>query len=160
MRWHAVKRSASSLMPSVNTLRPSKTLDVATRSYQAGAGDYLTVLTAQRSLWSAQESLISLQQTDLENRITLWQSLGVGLSNACGAIRTRGEEKIHTFGWRRYTECNDIFLGKHVSLNGGFDEICTRFVCWSACCSPRLPMLRKRTTRRGRLKLSSRYSKM
>ncbi|TAT60627.1 TolC family protein, partial [Enterobacter cloacae] len=35
-----------------------KTLDVATRSYQAGAGDYLTVLTAQRSLWSAQESLI------------------------------------------------------------------------------------------------------
>lgn len=102
-----------------------KTLDVATRSYQAGAGDYLTVLTAQRSLWSAQESLISLQQTDLENRITLWQSLGVGLSNACGAIRICGEEKIHTFGWRRYTECNDIFLGKHVSLNGGFDEICT-----------------------------------
>ena len=119
-------------MPSVNTLRPSKTLDVATRSYQAGAGDYLTVLTAQRSLWSAQESLISLQQTDLENRITLWQSLGVGLSNACGAIRTRGEEKIHTFGWRRYTECNDIFLGKHVSLNGGFDEICTP-VCLLVC---------------------------
>ena len=56
-----------------------KTLDVATRSYQAGAGDYLTVLTAQRSLWSAQESLISLQQTDLENRITLWQSLGGGI---------------------------------------------------------------------------------
>lgn len=55
---------------------------MATRSYQAGAGDYLTVLTAQRSLWSAQESLISLQQTDLENRITLWQSLGVGLNKA------------------------------------------------------------------------------
>jgi multidrug efflux system outer membrane protein len=36
------------------------------------------VLTAQRSLWSAQASLISLQQTDLENRITLWQSLGGG----------------------------------------------------------------------------------
>ena len=56
-----------------------KTLDVATRSYKAGAGDYLTVLTAQRSLWSAQESLIALQQTDLENRITLWQSLGGGV---------------------------------------------------------------------------------
>ena len=56
-----------------------KTLDVATRSYKAGAGDYLTVLTAQRSLWSAQESLIALQQTDLENRITLWQSLGGGI---------------------------------------------------------------------------------
>ncbi|MCU3988996.1 hypothetical protein, partial [Enterobacter mori] len=40
---------------------------------------YLTVLTAQRSLWSAQESLIALQQTDLENRIMLWQSLGGGI---------------------------------------------------------------------------------
>jgi outer membrane protein TolC len=54
-----------------------KTLDIAQRQYQAGTGDYLSVLTAQRSLWSAQEGLISLQQTDLENRVTLWQSLGV-----------------------------------------------------------------------------------
>ncbi|CCJ90622.1 RND efflux system, outer membrane lipoprotein CmeC [Cronobacter turicensis 564] len=56
-----------------------KTLDVATRSYQAGVDDYLTVLTAQRSLWSARTSLIALQQTDFENRITLWQSLGGGV---------------------------------------------------------------------------------
>jgi multidrug efflux system outer membrane protein len=56
-----------------------KTLDVATRSYQVGAGDYLTVLTAQRALWSARASLITLQQTDFENRITLWQSLGGGI---------------------------------------------------------------------------------
>lgn len=56
-----------------------KTLDVATRSYQVGAGDYLTVLTAQRALWSARASLIALQQTDFENRITLWQSLGGGI---------------------------------------------------------------------------------
>ena len=28
---------------------------------------------------TAQESLIALQQTDLENRITLWQSLGGGI---------------------------------------------------------------------------------
>lgn len=56
-----------------------KTLDIAQRQYQAGSGDYLSVLTAQRSLWSAQEGLISLQQTDLENRVTLWQSLGGGV---------------------------------------------------------------------------------
>lgn len=56
-----------------------KTLDIAQRQYQAGTGDYLSVLTAQRSLWSAQEGLISLQQTDLENRVTLWQSLGGGV---------------------------------------------------------------------------------
>lgn len=57
-----------------------KALDIAQRQYKAGTGDYLSVLTAQRSLWSAQESLISLQQTDLQNRITLWQSLGGGVS--------------------------------------------------------------------------------
>ncbi|SNY66695.1 efflux transporter outer membrane subunit [Enterobacter sp. CC120223-11] len=56
-----------------------QTFDVAMRQYKGGIGDYLTVLTAQRSLWSAQQSLIALQQTDAENRITLWQSLGGGM---------------------------------------------------------------------------------
>lgn len=55
------------------------TLDAATKSYQVGSGDYLTVLTAQRALWSARSGLISLQQTDLANRILLWQSLGGGM---------------------------------------------------------------------------------
>jgi multidrug efflux system outer membrane protein len=55
-------------------------LDIALKRYQTGVGDYLSVLTAQRTLWSAQATLISLQQTDLENRITLWQSLGGGAS--------------------------------------------------------------------------------
>ncbi len=52
-------------------------LDIAMKSYQAGVGDYLSVLTAQRT-WSARTTLLSLQQTDLNNRITLWQSLGGG----------------------------------------------------------------------------------
>ncbi|WP_174509606.1 efflux transporter outer membrane subunit [Klebsiella oxytoca] len=55
-------------------------LNIAMRRYQTGIGDYLSVLTAQRTLWSAKVTLISLQQTDLENRITLWQSLGGGAS--------------------------------------------------------------------------------
>ncbi|MBW2850405.1 TolC family protein, partial [Escherichia coli] len=49
--------------------------------YQTGVGDYLTVLTAQRSLWSAQQELLALQLTDFTNRITLWQSLGGGMSS-------------------------------------------------------------------------------
>ncbi|MFV3238850.1 TolC family protein, partial [Klebsiella pneumoniae] len=57
-----------------------KSLDIAMKSYQAGVGDYLSVLTAQRTLWSAKTTLLSLQQTDLNNRITLWQSLGGGAS--------------------------------------------------------------------------------
>ena len=39
-------------------------LDIALKRYQTGVGDYLSVLTAQRTLWSAQATLISLQQTD------------------------------------------------------------------------------------------------
>jgi len=56
-----------------------RSYDLARRSYETGAGDYLAVLTDQRSLWSAQADLIALQQTDFENRITLWQSLGGGV---------------------------------------------------------------------------------
>lgn len=51
------------------------------KSYQAGVGDYLSVLTAQRTLWSAKTTLLSLQQTDLNNRITLWQSLAAAPVN-------------------------------------------------------------------------------
>ncbi|WP_340544116.1 TolC family protein [Escherichia coli] len=58
-----------------------QTVDVGLRRYQTGVGDYLTVLTAQRSLWSAQQELLALQLTDFTNRITLWQSLGGGVSS-------------------------------------------------------------------------------
>ena len=61
-----------------------QTFDVAMKRYQAGVGDYLTALTAQRALWSAQQTLIELQQTELDNRITLWQSLGGGASSSVG----------------------------------------------------------------------------
>ncbi|MEJ4043271.1 efflux transporter outer membrane subunit [Erwinia sp. SLM-02] len=55
-----------------------RSVDLSLHGYQAGSGDYLTVLTNQRTLWSAQLELIALQQTDYDNRITLWQSLGGG----------------------------------------------------------------------------------
>lgn len=55
------------------------TWQVASKRYEVGSGDYLTVLTAQRALWSAKASLITLQQTDFNNRIILWQSLGGGM---------------------------------------------------------------------------------
>lgn len=61
-----------------------QTFDVAMKRYQAGVGDYLTALTAQRTLWSAQQALIELQQTELDNRITLWQSLGGGANSSVG----------------------------------------------------------------------------
>lgn len=57
-----------------------ETFDMAMKHYQVGTGDYLTALTAQRTLWSAQQSQLALQQTELNNRITLWQSLGGGVN--------------------------------------------------------------------------------
>jgi len=58
-----------------------RSFTLAQRSYQSGVGDYLNVLTAQRTLWSSQLELIALRQTDFDNRITLWQSLGGGVSS-------------------------------------------------------------------------------
>lgn len=56
-----------------------RSFNFANRSYQVGSGDYLTVLTDQRTLWSTQLDLVALQQIDFENRITLWESLGGGV---------------------------------------------------------------------------------
>nr|WP_113866974.1 TolC family protein [Brenneria salicis]NMN92994.1 multidrug efflux system outer membrane protein [Brenneria salicis ATCC 15712 = DSM 30166]RBP61967.1 multidrug efflux system outer membrane protein [Brenneria salicis ATCC 15712 = DSM 30166]RLM31229.1 multidrug transporter [Brenneria salicis ATCC 15712 = DSM 30166] len=47
--------------------------------YRNGVDSYLNMLVAQRTLYAAQQDLISLKQTDYENRITLWQSLGGGI---------------------------------------------------------------------------------
>lgn len=52
---------------------------LALNSYKSGVGDYLSVLTAQRTLWTAQLEWIALKQTDFNNRITLWQALGGGI---------------------------------------------------------------------------------
>ncbi|RAT15515.1 multidrug transporter [Lonsdalea populi] len=57
-----------------------RSFTLARQSYQSGVGDYLNVLTAQRTLWASQLELIALRQTDFNNRITLWESLGGGVS--------------------------------------------------------------------------------
>ena len=44
--------------------------------FQAGVDDYLTVLDSQRSLYAAQQTLISLQLAEQSNRITLYKVLG------------------------------------------------------------------------------------
>ncbi len=44
--------------------------------FQSGADNYLTVLDAQRSLYAAQQSLLSLRLAEQVNRVTLWKTLG------------------------------------------------------------------------------------
>ncbi|MFX6226004.1 multidrug transporter, partial [Acinetobacter baumannii] len=46
--------------------------------YKNGIDSYLTTLVAQRTLYSAQQTLISLRLTEQSNRITLYKVLGGG----------------------------------------------------------------------------------
>lgn len=51
-------------------------LRLSTERYRAGADSYLTVLDSQRSLYTAQKSLISLNLSEQGNRMTLFKVLG------------------------------------------------------------------------------------
>ncbi|NWC80865.1 efflux transporter outer membrane subunit [Pseudomonas putida] len=52
--------------------------DLAMALYKQGANSFLDVLDAQRSLYSAQQGLISLQLAEQVNRVTLYKTLGGG----------------------------------------------------------------------------------
>lgn len=58
----------------VNTV--SKSYNLALRAYKVGTGSYLNVLISQRTLYSAQQNLISKYQEDLTNRVSLYSTLG------------------------------------------------------------------------------------
>jgi multidrug efflux system outer membrane protein len=52
--------------------------------FRAGVDNYLPVLTAQQTLYSAQETLLSLKQAQLANLVTLYKALGGGWSEHTG----------------------------------------------------------------------------
>ena len=52
------------------------TLRLTTERQRAGAESAIAVLDAQRSLWDAQQSLITLQLAEQTNRLTLFKALG------------------------------------------------------------------------------------
>jgi NodT family efflux transporter outer membrane factor (OMF) lipoprotein len=53
-----------------------KAFDLSQARFQAGVDNYLTVLDAQRSLYAAQQTLITLRLAEQVNRVTLWKALG------------------------------------------------------------------------------------
>lgn len=53
-----------------------KSASVADARYRQGIDNFLTVLVAQRTLYSARQSAISLTLADLSNRISLYQAIG------------------------------------------------------------------------------------
>jgi multidrug efflux system outer membrane protein len=60
----------------VNTLR--KTYRLTEARYKTGVDNYLSVLVAQRSLYSGQQSLLTLRLSRLSNLVTLYKVLGGG----------------------------------------------------------------------------------
>ena len=50
--------------------------------FRAGVDSYLTSLDAQRSLYAAQQTLLSLKQAQLDNLVTLYKTLGGGWTEA------------------------------------------------------------------------------
>lgn len=56
------------------------TYKLSTAHFRAGIDSYLTVLDAQRSAYAAQQGLLMLEQTKLNNQIELYKALGGGLS--------------------------------------------------------------------------------
>ncbi|HEY4664827.1 MAG TPA: efflux transporter outer membrane subunit, partial [Comamonas sp.] len=57
-------------------LATQKAFDLSQARFEAGVDNYLTVLDAQRSLYAAQQTLITLRLAEQINRVTLWKALG------------------------------------------------------------------------------------
>ncbi|MFK0033282.1 efflux transporter outer membrane subunit [Pseudomonas monteilii] len=55
-----------------------KSYDLSLALYKQGSESFLEVLDAQRSLYSAQQTLISLELAEQQNRVTLYKVLGGG----------------------------------------------------------------------------------
>ncbi|NNP74274.1 adenosine deaminase [Acinetobacter defluvii] len=56
------------------------TYKLSTARFKAGIDSYLTVLDAQRSAYAAQQGLLILEQTKLNNQIELYKALGGGVN--------------------------------------------------------------------------------
>jgi len=52
--------------------------DLSDAEYRAGTGDYLDVLTAERTLYSNQQSQIATRLTDITSRLSLYEALAPG----------------------------------------------------------------------------------
>jgi len=61
-----------------NAFAEQRRLDLSTLRYTNGVDSYLSVLTAQTDLYSAQQSLITARMQRLQNLVTLYQALGGG----------------------------------------------------------------------------------
>ena len=71
LSW-AERLAAASALVAAN----QKALDLSTARFKAGSDNYLSVLDAQRTLYTAQQQLISLRLAEQLNRVALYKALG------------------------------------------------------------------------------------
>ncbi|WP_269914180.1 AdeC/AdeK/OprM family multidrug efflux complex outer membrane factor [Acinetobacter sp. HY1485] len=57
----------------------NRAYQLSTARFRAGIDNYLTVLTSQQSFYTAQQTLLALEQSNLNNQIELYQTLGGGV---------------------------------------------------------------------------------
>lgn len=57
----------------------NETYNIALARYKAGLSDYLSVLDSERSMFSAQQSILGLEQARLISQINLYKALGGGV---------------------------------------------------------------------------------
>lgn len=70
-QWNERLRAQESMVQATQ-----KAFDLSDARFKAGADNYLTVLDAQRSLYAAQQTLLTLRLGEQVNRVTLWKALG------------------------------------------------------------------------------------
>lgn len=63
------------------------TYNLSNARFRAGIDNYLTVLDAQRSSYSAEQGLLALQQANLNNQIELYKTLG-------GGVKTNSTDQV------------------------------------------------------------------
>jgi len=56
----------------------SEAYNLAEMRFRSGVDSYLATLDAQRSLYAAQQGLVSVHQAELANQVTLYKALGGG----------------------------------------------------------------------------------
>ena len=71
LSW-AERLAAASALVAAN----QKALELSTARFKAGSDNYLSVLDAQRTLYTAQQQLISLRLAEQLNRVALYKALG------------------------------------------------------------------------------------
>jgi multidrug efflux system outer membrane protein len=65
----------------------AETYTLAQMRFRSGVDNYLATLDAQRSLYGAQQQLVTIRQAELANRVTLYKALGGGWEGASASPR-------------------------------------------------------------------------